>query len=114
LIDETHYVDTELKLRPLINRLLTQGRSPGYISMICGMQRPTGTTRFAIGESTHVISFGLEGRDAKILEQASSPALGKVVTDLGVHELAWYAVPYRKIWRGKLDMKSNAFVGEYL
>lgn len=97
-VDETHYVDDELGLRPLLNRLLTQGRSPGKISMVCGMQRPTNVTRFAIGESSHVLAFGLEGRDVKILEQAASPRIGDIVEQLPQHHFAWYHIPSRQMW----------------
>lgn len=110
-IDETYYVDQELGLRPLINRLLTQGRSPGKISVVSGMQRPTSVSRFAIGESSHVISFGLEGRDAKILEQAATPKLGKIVTELPRFHFAWLSIPKRQIWVGKLNLKDGSFQG---
>jgi AAA domain len=97
-VDETHYVDDELGLRPLLNRLLTQGRSPGRISVVCGMQRPTNVTRFAIGESSHVLSFGLEGRDVKILEQAAPRRMGDIVEQLPQHHFAWYHIPSRRMW----------------
>lgn len=111
-VDETHHVDGELGLRPLLNRLLTQGRAPGRISVVCGMQRPTTVTRFAIGESTHVISFNVEGRDAKILGEAASPRMAKVVEQLPQHHIAWLHVPSRRIWAGKLNLRSNALEGE--
>lgn len=106
-VDETHYVDGELKLRDKLNRLLTQGREPGRISVVCGMQRPTSVTRFAIGEATHVISFGLEGRDAKILGEAATPRMSKIVERLGHHEFAWLYIPTRAIWTGKLNINTG-------
>jgi hypothetical protein len=108
-IDELYYVDEELRLRALVNRLLTQGRDPGRISVVCGMQRPTNITRFAIGEASHVICFGLERRDAKILEHQK---LAAVVEELPHHHFAWLHVPSRRIWRGKLDIRSGQLVGE--
>jgi hypothetical protein len=113
-VDELFYVDTELGCRPLLNRLLTQGRSPGRISVVCGMQRPTTVTRFAIGEATHVLSFGLEGRDAKILGEAASPRMARVVEQLPRHHVAWLDVPSRRIWTGKLNMKTNTLEGEVI
>lgn len=113
-VDETHYVDLELGLRPLLNRLLTQGRSPGKISVVCGMQRPTTVSRFAIGEASHVISFGLEGRDAKILEQAATPTLGKIVPDLKRFHFAWLSIPERRIWVGKMNLGTGTYTGEYV
>lgn len=91
-IDELFYHDDQLKLRDPINRLLTQGRSKG-ISVVSGMQRPSGVTRFAIGESTHVLSFQLEGRDALIYKDAASPRAAKVVQLLRRHEFVWYRRP---------------------
>ena len=73
-IDELFYLEHDLKLRPLVDRLLTQGRGP-KISVVCGMQRPTGITRNAIAQAGHVICFTQEGRDAKIVAEATTPAM---------------------------------------
>jgi hypothetical protein len=110
-VDELYYLDAELKLRVPINRLLTQGREPGKISVCTGMQRPTAVTRFAIGEATHCISFAVEGRDAKILQDATSKAFAEVTTALPRHHFAWYYVPERSIWVGTVDMKTGYLVG---
>jgi hypothetical protein len=76
------------------------------------MQRPTQVTRFAIGESSHVVSFGLEGRDVTILAEAAGQRLGSVVSTLPRFSFAWYHVPSRQIWSGTLDLDRNAFAGE--
>lgn len=115
--DELYYLDQELRLRPLLNRLLTQGRAPGRISVVCGMQRPTNVSRFAIGEASHIICFGLEERDAKILENRKLQTIvagdeRRDIEGLGSHEFAWYHVPSRKIWRGKLNIRSGQLTGE--
>lgn len=91
-IDELFYHDTQLKLREPINRLFTQGRSKG-ISVVCGMQRPASVTRFAVGESTHVLSFQLEGRDASIFRDATSSRAAEAVQSLQRHEFVWYRRP---------------------
>jgi hypothetical protein len=108
-LDELLYLD-RLGLRKPIERLLTQGRSKG-ISVLVGMQRPAQVTRFAISESMHVLSFGLEGRDAKELGLATQRWVGDAVSQLGRYEFAWYRRPDR-LWVGKLDLKTRALVGE--
>src|SRR4029077_1056175 len=112
VVDETHMVDGELGLRPLLNRLLQQGRDPGRISMVCGMQRPSTVTRFAIGEASHVVSFGLEGRDVTILEQATNKRMGEGVEDLPDPHFAWMSRKQRKaLWTGRLNLKSGQLIG---
>jgi hypothetical protein len=110
-IDELYYVDYELKLRLPINRLLTQGREPGKISVVTGMQRPTTVSRFAIGESTHVICFAMEGRDAKILRDATNARVAEVAETLPRHHFAWYDATARSIWTGKLNLADGTFTG---
>lgn len=113
-IDEYYYVDYELRLRLLLNRLLTQGRAPGKISVCLGMQRPSGVSRFGIGEASHVISFSVEGRDAKILQDATNRSFAEVVTSLPRHHFAWFYVPDRSIWVGTVDMKNQTLIGSSL
>jgi hypothetical protein len=108
-LDELLYLD-RLGLRKPIERLLTQGRSKG-ISVLVGMQRPAQVTRFAISESMHVLSFGLEGRDAKELGLATQRWVGDAVSQLGRYEFAWYRRPDR-LWVGKLDLKTHTLRGE--
>jgi len=58
-------------LREQIERLHTQGRSD-KISVVVGQQRPVITSRFAISQSTHIISFRVDGRDAKTISDATT------------------------------------------
>lgn len=60
-----------LGLREQIERLHTQGRSDG-ITVVVGQQRPVVTSRFALSQSTHVISFRVDGRDAKTIADATT------------------------------------------
>ena len=110
--DELFYLSERLHLVEPIERLLTQGRSKG-ISVAIGMQRPARVSRFAISESTHVLSFGLEGRDAKELSYATTRALEDVVKTLGNHEFVWFRRP-RTLWVGRLDLRAGQLRGEYV
>lgn len=60
-----------LGLREQIERLHTQGRSD-KVSVVVGQQRPVITSRFAISQSTHIISFRVDGRDAKTISDATT------------------------------------------
>lgn len=100
-LDELLYLD-RLGLRPEIERLLTQGRSLG-ITVAVGMQRPSQVSRFAISESKHVLAFSLEGRDAKLLAEATTRQLADVVAGLRRHHFAWFYRPDKSIWTGRLQ-----------
>ncbi len=104
--DELFYLsslrDAEHKLSSRIDRLLTQGRSK-RITVICGMQRPVQVSRFALSQSTHIVSFGAERRDQKILEDVAGKAFADTVGDLGRYEFAWYYRPERAVWRGRVQ-----------
>jgi hypothetical protein len=108
-LDELFYLNEQLDLEWPVDRLLTQGRSKG-ITVISGMQRPVRITRFAIGESRHVVSFGLEGRDAAELGQATSKSVADAARQLGEHEFVWYRKP-GAIYIGKLNMRTNTIEG---
>jgi energy-coupling factor transporter ATP-binding protein EcfA2 len=110
--DELFYLSERLRLTKPIERLLTQGRSKG-ISVAIGMQRPARVTRFAISESTHVLSFGLEGRDAKELSYATTRAVEDAVSGLPEHHFVWFKRP-RTVWVGTLDIASGELHGEYI
>lgn len=99
-IDELYYLETQLKLGRWINRLLTQGRSKG-ITVVTGVQRPAFVSRFAITQSTHVISFQQDGDDAKRIAQSTSERLKNAIGNLGKHEFIWYYRPERKMVKGK-------------
>lgn len=106
-IDECYYVtklgrDMELELE----KLMTQGRSL-KLTMVCGMQRPSRVPRFCLSEATHVLCFSMEGRDVKIIEEAHGPKIAAAVESLGRFEFAWYNVPARSIWRGRLNIKTG-------
>jgi len=111
-VDELFYQSERLHLAEPIERLLTQGRSKN-ISVAVGMQRPARVSRFAISESTHVLSFGLEGRDAKELSYATTRAMEDAVRGLPEHWFAWFKRP-RTLWIGTLDLRARELRGHYL
>jgi hypothetical protein len=111
-VDELFYATDRLRLSEPIERLLTQGRSK-KISVAIGMQRPARVTRFAISESTHVLSFGLEGRDARELSYATTRAMEDAVSSLAAHHFAWFKRP-RTVWVGTLDVRAGELRGGYL
>jgi len=103
-----------LGLRESIERVHTQGRSD-QLTMVVGQQRPVGTSRFAISQSTHVFSFVVEGRDAATLAEAATPRFLPLVSEswrarhardaaaipmLREHEFAYYHRKHRVIARG--------------
>lgn len=111
-VDELFYQSERLHLGEPIERLLTQGRSKN-ISVAVGMQRPARISRFAISESTHVLAFHLEGRDARELSHATSRAMEDAVIGLPEHYFAWFRRPNR-VWIGTLDLRANELRGHYL
>lgn len=104
--DELFYLttlkDNGHRLSDRIDRMLTQGRSK-KITVVAGMQRPVQVSRFAMSQSTHLISFGVEGRDLKILDEVGGRKYADTVESLGRYEFAWYYVPERAIWRGRVQ-----------
>jgi len=110
-IDELYYVTSQLGsasriIERQINRFLTQGRSKN-ISIVCGMQRPVSTTRFAMSQSSHLIAFRVEGRDRKTLQDAGGDEWAASVLSLARYEFAWYYRPERQLWIGTLDPKTG-------
>lgn len=103
-IDELFYVQDYLGIRREVDRLLTQGRSKG-LTVMMGMQRPVGVTRFGLSQASHVIAFHQDGRDAKtIAESAGLPR--EVEKRLGVlreHEFLWYSVAERGLFVGRVQ-----------
>lgn len=69
-VDE-FFLAERLGLREQIERLHTQGRSD-KITVVVGQQRPVVTSRFALSQSTHVMSFRVDGRDAKTIADATT------------------------------------------
>lgn len=106
-IDECFYVaELGIDMEREIKKLMTQGRSL-KITMINGTQRPVDVPRFVISEASHVIAFGLEGRDAKIVRDAAGERLAEAVTGLRRYEFAWWSVVDRKLWTGRLNLRSG-------
>ncbi len=110
-LDELFYAIDTLRLNTPdvgspIDKLLTQGRSKG-ITMVCGMQRAARITRFAISEATHVICFAVEGREAKIVGEATSKLMEETVQRLGEYQFAWYHSKSRGVTIGKLNLRSG-------
>lgn len=93
---------TRLGLDPFIERSLTEGRSK-KITNVIALQRPARVSRFMLSEPTHVISGALEGRDVKVMEEATTKAYALVCADLDRFEFAWYYRPTRSIWRGRVQ-----------
>lgn len=102
-------------LREQIERLLTQGRSDG-ITVVVGQQRPVITSRFALSQSTHVISFRIDGDDAKTLGERTTSRILPYVNEnynrsktrneenvplLGDHEFVYYHRAARYLGTGK-------------
>lgn len=85
-----------------INRLLTQGRSKD-ISVVCGMQRPVGISRFALSQATHLIVFRQEGRDIKTIQEATSPLFAQTLEQLDKYQFSWYHRPSRQIYIGRAE-----------
>lgn len=105
--DEEWYLEEELGLTRQINLLLTQGSGKG-ITVVASAQRPSRISRFVISQSTHVLSAGVEGRDVKVLADATSPRMAPVVTGLARHEFAWFNRNTRDIVVVKLNLKTGA------
>ncbi len=109
--DEEWFLEEKLGLRPAIEMLLTQGGGKG-ITMVMAAQRPTQMSRFVISQSAHVICFGVEGREAKTIADATSPRMGDAVEQLEEYHFAWYYRPKRGIFVGKLNLETGAIEGE--
>lgn len=92
VLDELWYAE-RLGLSPLIETLLTQGRSQ-RITVVMGMQRPAWVSRFALAESTHLFTFRVEGRDVKTLREAFTPRIVPLLEDrqgaIGRYQFVYY------------------------
>lgn len=96
-----------------IKRLLTMGRSKS-ISVWTAMQRPTGATRYAIGEARLTISFMLEGRDVDEIVKSTSKQMGEACESLAEHDVAMFWRPTREVWVGRLIPEELRFDGVLL
>ena len=110
-LDELLHID-RLGLRPPVETLLTEGRKR-HITVVSGMQRPVAVSRFALGESRHLITFGLEGRDVKEFRDVTNDTAAAVAEDLDEYEFVWVCKP-RGIWRGRLNLSADTLEGEYV
>lgn len=86
--DELYYM-TLLKLEKPINRILTQGRSLGVTFVGCA-QRAAWVTRFFLSQSTHCFFFACEGRDLKVLSEATTPRIIPYLQRLRRYECVYF------------------------
>lgn len=98
-LDELFYLH-KIGLQRHVDMLLTQGRSK-RISVVAGMQRPVHVTRFALSEVTHIFSFALEPRDAKVIAEITNDDYAEVVSRLPRYRFAHWHVPTRTIAVGE-------------
>ena len=113
-----------LGLREQIERLLTQGRSDA-ITVVVGQQRPVITSRFALSQSTHVISFRIDGDDAKTLGERTTSRILPYVNEnynrsrtrnedgvelLGDHQFVYYHRAARFLGTGKAQTLDRLLV----
>jgi len=87
--DELFYLENRLGATSGIEMLLTQGRSNG-ITVVCGMQRPSRVSRFALSQCTHLFAFASEGRDVATLAEAFTPKLKEIVPNLREYQFAYF------------------------
>lgn len=102
VIDELWYTEKLLKLGPLVERILTQGRSK-KISVIVGMQRPAQISRFAISQCTHLFSFRVEGRDLQTIKESTSPRVVEPINELTGHNFVYYNRAKRIVATGEAN-----------
>lgn len=89
-VDELYYLEQQLHLRPYVERLLTQGRGK-RVSVVVGAQRPSGITRFALSQVTHLFIFHSEGRDLKeVIARSTTDAIVAPVRGLREHEYVYW------------------------
>lgn len=100
--DEAFHTQKLLKLQSQVEDLMTRGRSLG-ITVINGLQRPVSVSRFAISQSTHVICFSQEGRDAKTVAEATTPRILDELMALPRFSFLWFHRHTKQIWTGRLQ-----------
>lgn len=126
VVFDEFWLAEKLGLRDEIEMLLTQGRS-NHLTVVVGQQRPVVTSRFAISQSTHVITFVVEGRDADTLGESATPRLMPLISErwraqathraeaertpmLREYEFAYYHRKYRFLARGYVRTLSGILV----
>lgn len=120
VLDEIFYLNRlsvmenkkRVSLEADIEDLYTQGRSK-HVTVVGGLQRPVAVTRFALSQSRHVLAFAMEDRDAKELGYATSQRVEAAVQTLQEYEFVWFHRP-RRLWVGKLNLKTGTLEGRYL
>lgn len=96
-----------------IERLLTQGRSINLCGVV-GMQRPSRVTRYALSEAKHIFCFALEGRDAKIIAEATNDRMEAAVLSLAKYDFAYYNRPTRSVTVGNANRLGEIFLSKPL
>jgi hypothetical protein len=86
--DEMYYL-TMMKLERPINRILTQGRSLGVTFVGCAQRAPW-VTRFFLSQSMHCFFFASEGRDIKILSEATTPRIAPYMEQLERYQCVYF------------------------
>lgn len=108
-IDEEWYTEQILKLRPMVERMLTQGRSKG-ISACIGMQRPSQISRFVISQCTHLFVFRIEGRDLQTVKEATTPRIVPAVQNLTGHDFAYFNRKTKEVATGNANQLGKIFI----
>jgi hypothetical protein len=110
VIDEEWYVEKLLRLGPLVERLLTQGRSK-QISCVIGMQRPAQISRFVMSQCTHLFTFRIEGRDLQIVKESTTPRIVEPIEGLRKHRFVYYNRSERVIATGDAKYLNRVITG---
>ena len=95
-VDELYYITDELHCGQIVKMIATQGRSK-MMSLVIGVQRPVGITRWALSEARHILCFYVEGRDAKTVAEATTPRVLPEFEKLKRFECIYYYVPEREL-----------------
>lgn len=109
VIDEQWYAEQELKMRQMIVRLLTQGRSLG-ITVVCGVQRPVEISRFMLSQSKHIFTFQIDGGDMDRVKQATTPRIVEAVESLTGHDFVYFNRSKKLIAKGNARTLNRIFV----
>jgi energy-coupling factor transporter ATP-binding protein EcfA2 len=88
-LDELYYLE-DLGCKNLIRQLLTQGRSK-RISVVCGCQRPAHVTRYAMSETTHILSGKIgDRRDVDTLRKFVGEGFTEHLQELTRYTFIYY------------------------
>ncbi len=106
--DELWYAENRLGLTHDVEELQTQGRKR-EISVVCGMQRPSRISRFALSQCTHAFIFRCEGRDILTLAEAFTPRLKEVIPSLAKYQFAYYNRATRELQVARAQQLGSIF-----